>query len=134
MAPAFLAPLLFSLVIFSIFETGLTNQFFPEPRPDTYIKPFSAFQVLATKRTDFWVVIISMPLVSQRHLLGFLIAALDLAAAARLVAVGAGCQGDELVERQGSVPTDIPQMASNFAEIVPSPYRQGNFPPFASIR
>ncbi len=71
-APAFLAPLLFSLVIFSIFETGLTNQFFPEARPDTYIKPFSAFQVLATKRTGFWVVIISIPLVSQRHLLGFL--------------------------------------------------------------
>ncbi len=101
-----LAPLLFSLVIFSIYETGLANIFFPEPRPDTYIKNFPTFQVLATKRTGFWVVIISMPLVSQRHLLGFLIAALDLAAA-RLVAVGAACQGDELVERQGVGPRAV---------------------------
>ena len=107
MAPSFLAPLLFSLVIFSIYETGLANIFFPESRPDTYIKPFSAFQVLATKRTGFWVVIISMPLVSQRHLLGFLIAALDLVVAARLVAVGAACQGGGLVERQGSVPRAV---------------------------
>ena len=99
MAPSFLAPFFFSLVIFSIYETGLANIFFPESRPDTYIKPFSAFQVLATKRTGFWVVIISMPLVSQRHLL--------LVVAARLVAVGAACQGGGLVERQGSVPRAV---------------------------
>ncbi len=104
MAPSFLAPFFFSLVIFSIYETGLANIFFPEPRPDTYIKPISAFQVLATKRTGFWVVIISMPLVSQRHLLGFLIAALDLAAAARLVAV---CQGDELAGHLGLAPAAV---------------------------
>ena len=48
-----------------------------------------------------------MPLVSQRHLLGFLIAALDLAAAARLVAVGAACQGDELAGRPGLAPATV---------------------------
>ncbi len=114
MAPSFLAPFFFSLVIFSIYETVLANIFFPEPRPDTYIKQFFAFQVLATKRTGFWVVIISIPLVSQRHLLGFLIAALDLVVAARLVAVGAACQGGGLVERQGSVPRAVLPAAWEF--------------------
>ncbi len=101
-----LAPLLFSPVIFSIFETVLTNQCFLEPCAHAYIKKFSAFQVLATKRTGFRVVIIGTPLVSQRHLLGFLIAALDLAAA-RLVAVGAVCQEDELAGRPGLVPAAV---------------------------
>ena len=93
----------FSLFISSIFETGPTNQFFLKLRAHAYIKTFSAFQVLATKRTGFWVVIISMPLVSQHHLLRFPIAALDLAAA-RLVAVAVVCQGEALEERQGLVP------------------------------
>ncbi len=47
---------------------------------------------------------INRPLVSQRHLLGFLIAALDLAAAVRLVAVGAVCQGGEMAGRPELAP------------------------------